>query len=81
MVEHEPHLVPVAVDPAYAAPKRGDQVVQVLEQNVGQNGSFQVAPQSLDQVEARAAGWQPEDCNLMAMRLQPFLGQLFLAFS
>ena len=52
MVKHESHFAAVAVDVAHAPAEGGDQIVDGLEQHIGQHGSLQVAPQSLDQVEA-----------------------------
>lgn len=67
MVEHESHFVSMAVDPGDAVAKRGHQVIDRPEQHVGQDGSFQMAPQPFDQVETRAVRRQPEDGDLIGM--------------
>ena len=73
MIVHEPHPFLVSVDPGDAAPERRHQVVNRSEQHIGQHGSFQMTPQSFDQVQARAVGRQPENLEVMSVGLQPRL--------
>ena len=51
MVEHESHLVSVAVDAADAALEGGHEVVQGFEEHIGDDGSLQVAPEAFDQIQ------------------------------
>jgi len=76
MIEHEPHLVAMTIEPRNAVTKGSDQIVQRSEQHVGQDRSFQVTPQSLDQIQARTIRRQPENRDLIAVRPQPFLDGL-----
>ena len=69
--EHESHLVATTVDSRDSLADRRDQVVERLEQHVGRDGSLQMSPQSLDQVQARAVRRQPENADLFAMLLEP----------
>ena len=71
MIVQEPHPFFVSVNPGDAAPECGYQVVHRGEQHLGQHGSFQMPPQSFDQVQARAVGRQPEDFEAMSMGFQP----------
>ncbi len=56
VAEHEIHCVAVGGQAADAVTERSHQIVEVVVQHVGQDRAFQVAPQSLDQVQARAVG-------------------------
>jgi hypothetical protein len=76
VVEHESHPVSVAVDPGYAGSKGRDQFIQAREQNVGENGSFQMAPQPFDRIQARAVRWQPVNFDSIGICGQPLLIRL-----
>jgi hypothetical protein len=71
VIEHETHLVSPTVDSTDPLAKRDDQLVQAREKDIGKNRSFQVAPQPLDQVQARAIRRQPKHLDLIPMRLEP----------
>jgi hypothetical protein len=76
VVEDESHPISVAIDPGYAGSERRDHLVQASEQDVGQNGPFQMSPQSFDQIQARAVGWQPVDFDSIGIGCEPFLNRL-----
>ena len=76
MIVHETHSFLVPIDSRHTATEGGHQVLDVGEQHVGQHGSFQMAPQSLDQVQTRTVGRQPEDYEAMPVGLQPCLDRL-----
>ena len=76
MIEHKAHFAAMAVDLADASAERGDQVVHRLEQHVGDDGAFQVAPQPLDQVQAWTVRRQPIDLDLVFVCDQPLLDGL-----
>jgi hypothetical protein len=71
VVEHESHLITTSVDSRDTTSESGDQVVERLVQPIRQDGAFQVAPQPLDQVQARTVGGQPVNPNLPAVLLEP----------
>ena len=73
MVKHEAHTVTVSVNSPDALAESRRQVVEGFEQDVGQDCSFQMAPQSLDQIQAGAVGWQPVDCDQIGIGLEPLL--------
>ena len=73
MVEHEAHAVTVSVNSADALAEGRGQVVEAFEQDVGQDCSFQMAPQSLDQVQTRAVRRQPVDRDPIGIGLEPLL--------
>jgi hypothetical protein len=73
MVKHEAHSVTVSIYSADALAESGGQVVKGFEQDVRQDRSFQMAPQSLDQIEARAVWRQPVDCDPIGIGLEPLL--------
>ena len=70
VIEHKAHPLSFDRRTANALAEGGYQVVQSLVQHVCQNGSFQVAPQSLDQVQVGAVGGQPVDLDLVPVRLE-----------
>jgi hypothetical protein len=72
MVEHKAHFVPMAIDASDSAAKCRNQVVHGFKKDVGQYGSFQVAPQSFDQVQTWTVRRQPEDGDLIGVGGQPF---------
>ena len=76
MVKHESHPISVAIDPGYAVSECHDQLIQACEQDIGQNRSFQVSPQPLDQIQARAVGWQPVDFDSIGIGCEPLLNRL-----
>lgn len=59
MVEHESHALAMAVDSGDALVENRDQILEGLEQHVGQNGPLEMTPQPLDQVQTWAVGRQP----------------------
>jgi hypothetical protein len=71
VLEHEIHLIATSVDSRDTKPEGGDQVVERLVQPIRQDGAFQVAPQPLDQVQARTVGGQPVNPDLPAVLLEP----------
>ena len=52
MIEHETHSVPVAVDAGDAAAERLHQVIEGREQDIGQDGPFQMAPEAFNQIQS-----------------------------
>ena len=68
--EHKTHPFSFDRRPTNTFADGGYQVVQSLVQHVRQNGSLQVAPQSLDQVQVGAVGEQPVDFDLVPVRLK-----------
>jgi len=74
MIEHEPHPVAVAVDSGNAAAECLHQVIEGREQDVGQDGPFQMAPQAFDPVQTRTIRRQPVDRQLarVGFRAQRF---------
>ena len=73
MVEHEAHPVTVSINSADAFAESGGQVVKGFEQDVSQDSSFQMAPQSLDQIQARGLRRQPVDRDPIGIGLEPLL--------
>jgi hypothetical protein len=73
MVKHEAHSVTVSINSADALAERRGQFVKACEQDVCQDRSFQMAPQSLDQIQARAVRRQPVDCDPIGIGLEPLL--------
>jgi hypothetical protein len=71
MVKHEAHAVTVSVNSADALAERRGQVVNSFEQDVGQDGPLQMAPQSLDQVQTRAVRRQPVDRDPIRVCREP----------
>jgi hypothetical protein len=71
MIEQEAHLIPLGVDGSNAAAEGGDQVVDAGEQHVGQDGSFQMAPQSFDQVQVGAIWRKPIHLDPTPVPVQP----------
>ena len=67
MVKYKSHLIAMAIDTTDAAAKGRHQVIQSAKQHVGQNGAFQVAPQTFDQVQVRTIRRQPENPKPVAM--------------
>ena len=61
MVKHEAHAITVSIYSADALAESGGQLANGFEHDVCQDRSFQMAPQSLDQIEARAIWRQPID--------------------
>jgi len=90
MIEHEPHFVSVAVDAGDAAPERLHQVIERREQDIGQDGAFQVAPEAFNQIQTRAvrrrptrgknrmSSWMQAPCETeSSWRFRPFLRPVF----
>ncbi len=50
MIENESHFAALPVDLSDASSECGHEVVHFVEQDVGQDGSFEMPPQSLDQI-------------------------------
>jgi hypothetical protein len=71
MVEHKVHAVSMSVDSANSLSECPDQVFQVSEQHVRQDSSLQVSPKALNEIEARAVRWQPEDFDPIAIGCEP----------
>jgi hypothetical protein len=71
VVVHESHLVAPPIDSRDSLSERYDQVFERREQHVGHDGPFEMAPQPLDQVQARAVGRQPVDLDLLAVLFEP----------
>jgi hypothetical protein len=76
VVKDESHPISVAIDSGYAGSEGRDQLVQACEQDVGQNGSFQMSPPSFDQIQARAVGWQPVDFDSIGIGCQSLPNRL-----
>jgi len=72
VVKHEAHSVAVPVNSADAPSEGCFQVAKGMEQHVSQDCPFQVTPESLDQVQARAVRRQPVDCDPIGISLEPF---------
>lgn len=70
MIEYEPHSVSMSVDSADSSAEGGDEIVHRFEQNIGQHGSFEMAPKPFDQVKIRAVRWQPEDGEAIGVLIQ-----------
>lgn len=75
MVEHEPHLVSMAIDAPDAPTEGGHKVVHRPKQSVCQDGPLEVALQPFDQIQVWAIRWQPEDFGDLPTRRQPRLKQ------
>ena len=73
MVEHESHLISVAVDGSNAMDEGAHQIVDPGEQHIGQCSSLQVAPQPLDEIQIGTVRRQPVDFDPMPMTVQPIL--------
>ena len=73
MLEHESHLVTPSIHARDTKPESSDQVVERLVEHVCQDGAFQMAPQPLDQIQARTVGRQPVNSNsdLPAVLIEP----------
>jgi hypothetical protein len=67
MIEHETHSVPVAVDAGDAAAERLHQVIEGREQDIGQDGPFQMAPEAFNQIQSWTVRRQPVDRQLLRM--------------
>ena len=72
MLEHEPHPFAMAIDASDAFAESGHEIIDRLEQHVGQDRAFDVSPKSFDQIEARAIRRQPEDGDLTPVSPEPF---------
>src|ERR1700756_3772333 len=73
MVKHEAHAIAVSINSADTLAESRGQVVNVFEQDVCQDSSFEMAPQSLDQVQTRTVRRQPVDRNPIGIGLEPLL--------
>ena len=51
MVEHESHTISAAINPGHTGSEGSDQFFQTCEQDVGENGPFQMSPQAFDQIQ------------------------------
>lgn len=71
MVEHKSHSISMPVDAGDAGAAGGNEIVDRLKQYVGQDGAFQMAPQSFDRIQARAARRKPKHGDLIGVGLQP----------
>jgi hypothetical protein len=73
MVKHESHSVTVSVNSADAFAESRGELVKSFEQDISEDSSFQMAPQSLDQIKTRAVRRQPVDRDAIGIGLEPFL--------
>ena len=71
VVKHESHLIATSVDSRNAESEGSDQVVERSVEHIGQYGALQVAPQPLDEVQARAVRRQPVNPDLGAVMFEP----------
>lgn len=76
MIKHEAHSVTVSIYSADALAESSGQVIEGFKQDVCQDRSLQMAPQSLDQIEARAIWRQPVDCDPIRIGLEPLLDRV-----
>jgi hypothetical protein len=73
VIKHETHSVAVSVNSADALAEGRFQFGKGLEQHVRQDCPFQMAPESLNQVQARTVRRQPVNCDSIGIGLEPFL--------
>ena len=73
MVKHEAHAVTVSINSADSLAESRGQVVNAFEQDVCQDCSFEMASQSLDQIQTRAVQRQPVDRDPIGIGLEPLL--------
>ncbi len=73
VVKYEAYAIAVSITMADAFAECRCLVVKGFEQDVGQNCSFQMAPQSLDQVQIRTVRRQQVDCDPIGVGLEPLL--------
>lgn len=73
MIEHEAHLVPLGVYGSDPALEGVYEVVDIREQDVGNDCPFQMTPQAFDQVQIGAVRRKPIDLNPLPMTVQPVL--------
>ena len=71
MIEDEFHFVAMSIDAAHAAAEGRDQIIHRREQNIGQDRSFEMPPQPLNQIETWAVRWQPIDFDFVPVGVQP----------
>ena len=71
VIEHETHLLSMAIDACDAATKGSFEFGQLGEKDISDHRSFQMPPQAFDEIEARTVRWQPEDADAVAVGRQP----------
>lgn len=76
MIKHESHMITMSVNTTDAAPEGGDQIIHRTKQDIGQDRTFQMAPQSFDQVQVRTVRRQPEDAESFRVLRQKRLHRL-----
>ena len=76
MIEHESHFIAAAINASDTSAECLGQVIYVSEQNIGQDGAFEMAPQPFDEIQARTIRRQPVNLDLLAVRRQPFVHRL-----
>jgi hypothetical protein len=71
MSKHESHLVAVTINPSNATAKSSHQILHCGKQHIRQDRALQMPPQPFDHIQSRTIRWQPEQLNLIPMRLEP----------
>lgn len=71
--EHEFHNVSPGIHGADAALERAHEISDAHEEDVGQGRSFEMAPESFNQVQVRTVRGQPMDFDASTMAVQPVL--------
>jgi len=72
VVKDEAHFISTAIDSADPATERCNQIIHRFKQHVGQNGPFQMSPQTFDKIQAGTVRRQPEYLNERPIGMQPF---------
>jgi hypothetical protein len=76
VVEAESHLISAAINSGYSDSEGHDQLVHAREQDISQNGSLQMSPQSFDRIQAWAVGSQPIDFDSIGIVSEALLDRL-----
>src|SRR5258705_13133281 len=71
VVDHESHAFALTVNSSDTPPKGRLEVIETVEEHIGNYRAFQMSPEPLDQIQARRVRRQPEDLDAVAMLHQP----------
>lgn len=80
MINKQPILQPLMVSLAVIVQEGGVmfgrimeqyEVVHVVEEHVGQHSSFEMSPQTLDEIQVRTVGRQPKDLDQIGIGFEP----------
>src|ERR1700733_9812416 len=73
VIEHESHAFALPVNSSDASLEGRLEIVQTVEEHVGNYRAFQMSPEPLDQIQAGRVRRQPTDLDPVALLRQPTL--------